>query len=178
MLKRIKSFFKAKPKPNSLAHCYTDKDRNKYYVLLNQSDMSADRVIKLLEFNRHVELCLTKERLDYIKEQAIKALNDKKLNDVALWLNEFAISNELFAEIKTLENLATIFFYLEDEPIDRYEEHWQNLKKENWRKDKESRFFFVEQAWRTTGKYSKDSKFNLRKYLEENILIDSEQHEN
>ena len=177
MLDKIKSFFKAKNKPNSLSHCYTDKQGNKYFVLLNQSDMSADRVIKLLEFNRHVELCLTKERLDYIKEQAVKALNDKKLNDVAIWLNEFAISNELFAEVKTLENLATIFFYLEDEPLDRYEEHWQSKKKENWSKDKDSKLFFVEQAWRTTSKHSNNSKFNLRKYLEENITIDSEQLE-
>lgn len=173
MLNKIKQYFK-KEKPNSLAHVYTDKDGNKYYALLNEDEMSADRVIRLLEFNRHVELCLTKERLTDIKERAIKALNERKFNDVALCLNEIAVSEQLFAEVDTLENLATIFFYLENEPIGSFEEYWQNKKKELWSKDKEAKFFFVQQAWRTTKKYSTDTKFDLRKYLTENILISTE----
>ena len=169
LINKIKSYFTKKD--NSLAHCYTDVNGNKYYILLNQAEMSSDRVIKLLEFNKYVELCLTKERVEHICKKGLEALNKQNWSGAVEMFNDLMMSNQVFTEEETLKNLATVFIYAEGEPVDRYEEYYQTLKKEQWAKDKEAKFFFVNLAWKTTKRYSDNSQLNLRNYLEQTQII-------
>lgn len=169
LLNTIKAYFTKKN--NSLAHIYTDKNGNKYYMMLNQADMSSDRVIKLLEFNKYVELCLTKERVDSICKKGLEALNKQNWSSAVELFNDLMLSNQVFTEEETLKNLATVFVYIDGEPIDTYEDYYQTLKKELWSKDKEAKFFFANLAWKTTKRYSENTQLNLRNYLEQLEVI-------
>lgn len=161
---KFKNYFK---KPNDrLKLIYTDINGINYYMLKENDYISKDRVVKLLEINRHVELCLTKERLKYLCNKITDALNAQKYADVSVLVNDLLISEQIFCEEETLKQLATIFIYLENEPINRYEDYWQEKKLEYWKKDKDAKFFFVNLAWRTTKRYSEYSTLDVRKYLE------------
>ncbi len=164
LIGKLKKYFKRVDK--RLKHIYTDKNGVNYYILNDDDYISKDRIIKLLEVNRHVELCLTYERLKYICDKIKNALNTQKYSDISLYVNDLLISEQMFCEEETLKKMASIFIYLDNEPIDRYEEFYQNKKMEYWSKDKDAKFFFVNLAWKTTKRHSQYSSLDVRKYLE------------
>jgi hypothetical protein len=150
-----------------LEKVYTDKHGNNYYQLKHLASMSHIRAISAETATRYADVCLTRERLEEICEDIIEALNKHDVARAAAKAYEIKTRMEFAAETNTLLTLATIYFYIEGEPIDSYDDYWQEKKMLLWKQDQMAMDFFLQLAWERTSQYKTMSEINISDYLRE-----------
>jgi hypothetical protein len=148
-----------------MRYIYTDIFNNKYYTLKDPTKISLKRSIAAESALRAAEFCITKEKLRELVQKAKDAILASDASTAIHILHEILIRSEYAAEENTLINLATVYVYLENEPIAQYADYWQEKKKELWKKDEDALNFFLLLAWNLTRQYSNMSDIDILTYL-------------
>lgn len=145
---------------------HTDIYDNKYYKFKDLLQMSVRRHIAAEMALRNAEYCMRKEDLlDFIKKMKDN-LNSGIFTDAAYTLHEMEARLLYVSEENTLVELATVYFYIEHEPLTQYAPAWQEKKRNNWRLDEDTMNFFLRAAFSFTNQYSKHSNLDILTYLQ------------
>lgn len=146
---------------------YTDKFGNSYYKLRHAASMPHIRAIAAETSVRYAQMAVTRDVLETLIDEAIEAQNKQDLVRAGSKLMEIKTRLLFAAEERTLLTLATVYFYIEGEPIDSYDNYWQEKKMTLWEQDNTARDFFLELAWQSTLQYNSMSELNIIDYLQQ-----------
>jgi len=138
---------------NGLRHIYTDVFGNRYYELLDVTRMSWRRAVAGEIQSRQAEYCLTRDSLKKIIEKMKEHANKGEFTEVFALLVEIEQRMEFAGEEETLLGLASVYFFMEGERVDDFNQVVANEKIELWKKDPEAKSFFLKRAFERTKVY-------------------------
>jgi hypothetical protein len=146
---------------------YTDIFGNHYYRLKDITRISLKRSIAAEAALRTAEFCISEKKLLELTGKIKEALVAQDLSLANALVYEIESRTKFLGEEETLLGLATVYVYLENEPLKQYAPYYQDKKRELWSKDQEAQDFFLELAWRLTKQYSDMSDIDILTYLRE-----------
>jgi hypothetical protein len=164
-------------KANKFKHMYQNSDfeleliydngKHRFYTYKNPIQIPYKRTEAALIFSRYAQLCLTPERLNEYLKAIIIANNKGDRSLVGTFANHLLITDEHYGERQSLLNLATVYTVLEGEPADKFNQQWQEKKKEIFQADEDCRDFFLTWAYQKTPNFMKTQKNIILNYLKD-----------
>lgn len=154
-------------KDKSLVEVYTDSKGNKWYQHENVLDLSPARGVSASKADRFVSLRITEANLLALLDKAIDGVNDSKPNFVqmAAIVHEIRRRMELMCEETSLLELASIYYFLQDEDPRFPSLHHNKAKHEIWKEDDMCQSFFLHMSLALTKQFSTISEEDLLKFL-------------
>lgn len=146
----------------------TDKSGNKFYTLKNSATLPTERCLTSIVYTEDTKWGLTLEKRAHGFKLMRELINEEgavqrdKLGEI---MGALEMAATLYAEPETILNLASVFVVMNNESFDTYAAYEQQLKRQMWDKDPESKSFFLQLGYRYSVKYSQQPELNVPSYL-------------
>lgn len=137
----------------------TNGDPLIFYTLVDASQYHLSRYVAASAQNIYSESGLTKSILAKICSEMTNAINNKKLDEVAVWVNNIKARISYPVDEDASLRMAMIYHFVEGENPDKCENHWTEWKLKQIKNDPEAYSFFLPIGLAYTPIY--------REYLEE-----------
>lgn len=150
-----------------MVEVHTDAKGNKWYQHTNVLDLSPARGVAASKADRFVSLRITESNLLALLDKAIDGVNNAKPDFVqmAAIVHEIRRRIELMCEEKSLLELSSIYYFLQDEDPRFPSMHHNTLKRDIWEQDEMCRSFFLHMSLALTKQFSNISEEDLLKFL-------------
>lgn len=151
---------------------YTDKLGNKWYNHSNVLGISPARGIAAARADRYVGLKISENNFKDLINAAIDGVNTNQdfVGAFAI-LNELKYRSEFLCEENSILDLASIYYFLEDENPEFPSEYHNKKKLDIWQKDELCRGFFLHMGLALTKRFSTTAEDDLLKFLQESLPI-------
>lgn len=125
----------------------TLKDNNnqplKFYALKEITEYHLSRNVAANAQNIYSEAGLTKNLLKEICDNMTKAVNNNKLDEVAVWINNIKARMSYPVDEDSALRMAMIYHFIDGENPDTCENHWTEEKLKLVKQDPEAYSFFL-----------------------------------
>jgi len=141
------------PKDDRLQYIYTDSKGNNYFEFIHDASMPYKRYVDAQVMEKQMRLGLTANYLTELVGGMKKISIDGTRTAEELRIDILTIAANIEGRLgyitspKTYEQFASIFYLLEDEPIEP-SDRWYLKKIDLWSQDEEARSFFLLGAFR------------------------------
>jgi hypothetical protein len=119
----------------------------KFYTYAHPIQVPYKRTEMALLYSRYASMGITRARLYEYIDAIIQANNKSDTSLIGALANQLKAVEEMTAERKVLQDLATVYTVLEGEPATRFVESWQDKKRDIWQDDEDCRDFFLSWAY-------------------------------
>lgn len=146
---------------------FKTKDGIKFFAHIDPLVISAERGVAAEEARRYAEMCLSKKEMKALIAEYKKGVNNQDIVYSHSIIQEMEFRLNYIVEENSLFDLACLYFFLEGEDIKTPTEHFNNKKRELFKKDADVRGFFLPIAFSLMNESSKNQGEDLLIYLEE-----------
>lgn len=156
--------------PN-LQEVYKDKKGNRWYALKDIMTLSAQRGIAAATAERYIGMMISKKEFDLAMEAHEKAAKELDITTCFAIVADLKHRSKFICEANSILDLANVYYMLEDEDPNDYDEIWADRKRAIWDSDMDCRAFFLNMGLQLTNSFSNTSVEDLIKFMEETKVI-------
>lgn len=165
----------------SLHLIHTDTLGNKWYALKNAARIPAERALQACIYTEDSKYGLTREQHKALLQKVNENFNRGDYASAAKIIGVLEAAAELYCTEEILLNLASVYFFLNDEskPVknllgqETYPlyDYRQEEKRKIWQQDLACKSFFLTASIQYIARYSEQPQLNAPEYLEQTKTV-------
>lgn len=149
-----------------LKFIYQDSFKNKWYGYVNPLDVDAVRGIAAQRAERHISLMISEDELKLALDAQIQAAKDGDWLKVGAITYDLKHRTQFISEEQSILDLASIYFFLEDENPSELMDSYRLRKQKIWQDDLNCRGFFLRMGISLSEKLRNIPEADLLNFME------------